>query len=280
MRHLRIHSNKTFLFFTFLLLFLVSGCSQPVHHGLTEEQANDMLIALDRNGIHGTKVTEEGGEVLAFTVTVPKSDAANAWLILRDNGLPRPPKKGFDEVYGKTSLIPTAAEEKAMFLQALMGEISRTIEAINGVIDARVHVVLPETDVLKEAIQGQTVPKAAVLIKYKVDQNGTLPFKADDIRRLVANSVEGLKPDDVTIVATEVYPDKKPQLLYFGPLKIAHDSLGYLKIFIIVLVALFLFVGIMLILAARTTMSLKKELNQIRSLGYTNQSQLPDTTEN
>lgn len=250
-----------------MLSALVMGCSQPLHHGLTEEQANEILVVLQNNGIHAEKAAEEGGETLSFIVNVPQRDASKAWQIMRENDLPKPAKKGFGEVFGKTSLIPTAMEERALFLQAICGELAKTIEAISGVTDARVHVVLPESDILKQELQGPTLPKAAVLIKYKTDRSGNPPFKTEDIRQLVANSVEGLKPSDVSVVASQIYPDKPPDLIYVWPLTISKASLLPFQILVGLLVVVFLIVGVMLVLSARSSMSLKKEVSRLRSAG-------------
>lgn len=271
------HFGKVSILIVVLLTSLVIGCSQELHHGLTEEQANEILVTLQKNGIHAEKATQEGGETLTFIISVPQRDAAKAWQIMRENDLPKPAKKGFEEVYAKTSLIPTATEERALYLQAVCGELSKTIEAIHGVVDARVHVVLPENDVLKAELQGPSTPKAAVLIKYKVDRSGNAPFKSEDIRQLVANSVEGLKPADVSVVSSQVYADKQPELIYVGPLKLTKDSLPSFQILVGVLVLVFLIVGVMLVLSARSSMSLKKEVSRLRSSAGSRQ--LPSTAE-
>lgn len=258
---------------SFLILFVFINaatfiaCSQNLHHGLTEEQANEILVALDKNGIHGEKVAEEGGETMTFSVSVGKRDAANAWQILKENNLPRPAARGFSEVFGKTSLIPTAVEEKALYLQAITGELAKTIEAINGVVDARVHVVLPESDVLKQELQGATTPKAAVLIKYRIDRNGNAPFNPEDIRNLVANSIEGLKPADVTVVSTAVQPDKQPDMVYVGPLKLSKDSREPFLYLLAGFFLLFIIVGVMLVMSTRNSMSLEKELRKLQAGG-------------
>lgn len=272
---------KRNLLILFVLLNIGSmiACSQTLHHALTEEQANEILVVLDNNGIHGDKVAEEGGETLAFTINVPRRDAAKAWQILGENNLPRPAARGFSEVFGKTSLIPTAVEEKALYLQAITGELAKTIEAINGVVDARVHVVLPESDVLKQELQGPTMPKAAVLIKYRLDRNGNAPFNPDDIRNLVSNSIEGLKPADVSVVSTAVLPDKQPDMVYVGPLKLSKDSREPFLYLLAGFFLLFIIVGVMLIMSTRNSMSLEKELRKLQAGGAAQRNQLPKTAE-
>ena len=260
----RIKRNSL-LIAVILISLTFSACSQVLHHGLTEEQANEILVVLERNGIQATKTPEEGAETLTFAIGVSKRDSAKAWQVLRENDLPKPAARGFSEVFAKTSLIPTAMEEKALFLQAISGELAKTIEAINGVVDARVHVVLPESDVLKQELQGPTTPKAAVLIKYKVNRDGNMPYKSDDIRQLVANSVEALKPSDVSVVSSQVFGDKSPDLIYVGPLKMTQDSRPYLFGAVGFLVLILLLFGAILIMSARGAMVLKKENAKLKA---------------
>jgi type III secretion protein J len=272
------HASRQFSIAIALVMSLcfIASCSQELHHGLTEEQANEMVVTLSNNGINATKVVVPG-EVLSFTLTVPKRDASRAWEILQANNLPKPPAKGFGEVFAKSSLIPTAVEEKAMYLQAVTGELEKTMMTITGVIEARVHVVLPESDVLKEELQGPVVTKAAVLLKYKPDRNGAIPFKEEDVKNLVANSVEGLKPADVTVVTTEISNDKVPDMVHAGPIKLSKDSLLPFQIMIVLAVVIFILVGFMLAMSARSSMSLRKELEALRAaLPATN---LPEVSE-
>lgn len=257
--------RKTLIIAVVIFALSLVACSQVINQGLSEDQANEILVVLEKNGIQASKAQQEGGETVAFNISVPKRDAARAMQILRENDLPQQQAKGFNEVFAKTSLIPTAMEEKAMYLQAVCGELAKTIEAINGVVDARVHVVLPETDVLKQELQGPTTPKAAVLIKYKVRRNGEMPYKPDDIRRLVANSIEALKADDVTVVSSQVFSDQQPNLIYVGPLKMTEDSRPGLYIAVGVLVFFLLLFGAILIMSSKSAMSLKKENAKLKA---------------
>ena len=83
-----------------------------------------------------------------FTLRVARGDGARALDLLRALGLPREPRHGFSETYGQPSLIPTASEERARYVDALAGEIERTLESVDGVVSARVHLVLEEADPL------------------------------------------------------------------------------------------------------------------------------------
>ena len=106
-----------------------------------------------------------------FTVRSPRHDAGGALELLRSLGLPRDRRHGFAEVYGQPSLIPTASEERARYLEALSGEIERTLEIADGVVSARVHLVLEEIDPLAADAKPRTPARAAVLLKARAGRS-------------------------------------------------------------------------------------------------------------
>jgi type III secretion system YscJ/HrcJ family lipoprotein len=155
-----------------VLLVMVAGCNVGLHHGLTEEDANQILVLLQQHGIHAKKEKEEGRQrKQTWKITVPKGQCERAWKLLQEHGLPRTKNKGFDEVFRKTGIIPTATEEKAMFLHALCGELARTLKTIHGVIDARVHVAIPDDEHIRTEEEPVPQPTASVFLKYKLDDN-------------------------------------------------------------------------------------------------------------
>ena len=82
---------------------------------------------------------------------------------------------------------------------ALSQELSRTVSEIDGVLSARVHLVLPENDPLRQ----QLVPSSAsVFIRHRSDaQVGSL---VPQVKMLVANGVAGLSYDKVSVVLVPV----------------------------------------------------------------------------
>src|SRR5262249_34361542 len=160
-----------------------------IQHGLDEPSANEVVTALERAGVGAEKVRDEAAGGNGFIVRVAPGDVVTALDLLHSLGLPRGRRSGFAEVYAQPSLVPTATEERARYVEALAGEIARTLETIEGVVHARVHLVLAETDPL--AIDGKPrVPaQAAVLLKMRT---GVAPLKEADLQKLVAGSVPGL----------------------------------------------------------------------------------------
>lgn len=109
--------------------------------------------------------------------------------------MPRERFARMGEVFRKEGLISSPLEERARYIWALSQELSATLAQIDGVIKARVHVVLPE-----KAGGGEPMlpSSAAVFIKHK--QRFNLDDSIPQIKRLVSNSIPGLTSDKVTVV--------------------------------------------------------------------------------
>ena len=184
-----------------LALVALAGCGrEEVVHGLEEAQANEVVVALDERGVGAEKRREEGTEE-RWAVAVATASAARAQRILAERELPRPRPDGFREVFGKGSLVPTAVEERALYLHALAGELARSVEAIDGVIAARVHLALPIEDPLHAG--PALLPCAAVLVKARPGARGRVEPLAAGVQALVAGAIAGLAPAAVSVVVTE-----------------------------------------------------------------------------
>jgi type III secretion protein J len=228
-----------------LLLASAASCTTGVLHGLDEPAANEALAALERAGIGAEKVAEEGGQTPAFALRVSRGDAARALDVLRVRGLPRERRHGFAEVYGQASLIPTASEERARYLEATAGEIERTLETAEGIISARVHLVLEDVDPLSLQGKPRTGARAAVLLKAA---QGRAPLAETDVQKLVAGSVPGLDPGAVAVVVTAAPESTEASLgplASVGPLRVTPSSRAPL---IAVLAVAFAAIGLLAIL--------------------------------
>lgn len=265
-----MNKKKIFIFSLLLVPYVfLFGCGgTELQHGLTEEQANEVLVVLQQSGIEAEKVLE-AGEHPTWAISVPSASASKAWKVMKDHDLPRAPQQGFAETFGKGSLIPTATEEKALYMNALCNELGKSIERIDGVITARVHLVLPEEQLVQEEIPTENRPKAAVLIKYRLNANGDVPYKDDAIKNLVANSIQKLDPKDVVIIGTEVTEpvtagaNAVPSYTQFGPIKLSPDSVMPFKIAAVVALAIIALLAIGLILSARRSSNLRSEIARI-----------------
>ncbi len=131
------------------------------------------------------------------TILVPKSKVYTARLELASRGLPKGGSIGF-EIFDKTNIGLTEFTEHVQYLRALQGELERTISTLSQVESVRVHLAIPKKSVFLEE---REEPKATVVLKLKPGMDlSKEEIKA--ITHLVANSVEGLKPQNVTVVDT------------------------------------------------------------------------------
>jgi flagellar M-ring protein FliF len=129
------------------------------------------------------------------TVLVPAQSVYEMRLDLATAGLPQSGGVGY-EVFDKNNFGMTDFVQKLNYQRALEGELTRTIQGLEEVGQVRVHIVIPEAHLYSEE---KTSPTASVVLKL----NGRLsPGQIQGITRLVGSSVEGLSPENVTIIDT------------------------------------------------------------------------------
>lgn len=204
----------------------LAACEATVATGLPESEANDVVVALHAQGIGAAKEAVEGGD--GFRVVVSPDEVAPALEILRAEALPRENAPGLGEVFGEGGLVPTATEERARYVAALGGELSRSIESMEGVLEARVHVALP--DQRRVALdEQQPTPRASVLIRHR----GARPaYDEDAVRALVSGAVQQLEPQQVAVVGVPAGPAperREANLVRVGPLTVTRGSSLTLK---------------------------------------------------
>lgn len=184
-----------------LAMGALAGCTgEDLLHGLDERQVNEVLVALGEGGVRGEKDREDGAEG-TWRISVPKASADVARRILADRALPRTRPPGFSEVFAKGSMVPSPTEEHALYLHALAGELARSVESIDGIVAARVHVGLPEPDPLRAG--ERPPPRASVLAKCRAAACEAVRGQEPGIRALVAGAVDGLDPAAVSVVIAE-----------------------------------------------------------------------------
>lgn len=149
------------------LTLLLAGCSVELQHDLSEDDANDIYVLLDKNGCDPKKQKEEGAEG-KYVVSVPKAMVPRAAELLRENSLPRPQADGLGTFRKNKGMIPTATEERAMFVEALGGEISNSLNKVPGVLEARTIVMIPESNDLTQPDK-KPMPSASIYLKFKHD---------------------------------------------------------------------------------------------------------------
>jgi type III secretion protein J len=217
------------------LAAFLAACTIPVAGGLEEGDANRIVAALDRVSIEGNKEADPSVEG-KFRVTVMKDEAQAAILAMQSEGLPRARTMGVLDAVDRAALVPSAAEEHAELVAGMAGDLARTLEGVDGVLSARVHLNVPPNDPLSGSAPPKTT--ASVLLEHR---GATPPLTEAAVARLVAGGVRGLAPGDVAVVmVARTAPPHIPgsEMAHVGPIAVAHASMNLLKLAFGVLVAL------------------------------------------
>ncbi len=173
------------------LTLLLGACSnQELYTQLSERQANEMVALLRGAGIEAEKQSNDG----RFSILTAPNDFPQAVRTLSAQGYPRESFDSMGKVFKREGFVSSPLEERARLMHAMSQEISNTIANIDGVVTARVHLVVPEHNPLLDKPQPAA---AAVFIKHRPDKD--LSGQVTQIKALVVNSIEGLSYDNVTV---------------------------------------------------------------------------------
>lgn len=179
-----------------LAALLLSACETELYNNLDQRQANEIVATLQQRGIPAQRLTVKGG---TYTVVVDKGRFAESVTILKDAGLPRQEFQTMGQVFKKDGLVSSPTQERAQMIFALSQELSRTVSEIDGVLSARVHLVLPENDPLRQ----QLIPSSAsVFVRHR--SNARVGNLVPQVKMLVANGVAGLAYDKVSVILVPV----------------------------------------------------------------------------
>jgi len=172
-----------------LMIFI----NQPQYTILYSDLSSSDASAV-RDQLQDAKVTyqlRDGGT----TILVPKDRVYDLRLQLAAEGIPSQVGAGY-EIFDRTNLGMSDFVQKLNYRRALEGELSRTISNIAEVEQARVHVVIPEPALFKEDENETT---ASVVLKMK-SRSRLEEGQVKGISVLVSSAVEGLEPENVTIL--------------------------------------------------------------------------------
>ena len=185
------------------LALLLAGCEKEatLFSGLAESQANAALAALLESGIAATKAPGDEG---TWNVMIGEKDFAEAATLCERRGLPRRTFNGVGVVFKKTGMVSSPSEERIRFMDAIAQDLSQTISMIDGVVDARVHVVLPENDPFAK----NTLPSSAAVAlrsRWAADLTEAIP----QVKSLVKNAIEGLAYEKISVTVFKDPPPRK-----------------------------------------------------------------------
>jgi len=163
---------------------------------------------------------ESGGT--AVLVSAP--EVYDLRMQLAADGLPRGGGVGF-EIFDETKFGMTQFLQKVNYRRALQGELSRTIRQLSEVSNSRVHISIPEKTIFTD---NQEPTKASVVVTLRSKRNLS-KRQVQGIIRLVASSVEGLKPDNVAILNSSGELLSAPNDEASGGAAVSSSQVEYLK---------------------------------------------------
>lgn len=164
-----------------------------LYSGLEDRDAAQVTAKLDELKVN---YRMEGASVL-----VPAKDVERLRVQLAGENIPSGGKVGF-EIFDKASFGASDFTQKVNYQRALEGELARTISSIEQVRSAVVHIAMPEESIFASQENSAT---ASVLLSLR---GGTTldKIQVQGIRNLVARAVEGLDPENVSVVDGEGNP--------------------------------------------------------------------------
>ena len=175
---------------------ILAGCQgEELYSGLSQEEANDIIEVLRTHNIDAKKKDQDKA---GKAILVSKSQLTDAIKLLKKHGLPKQKYDSVIDVFKGDGIIASPLEEKARYIYAVSQELGQTLSQVDGVLNARVHVVLPETDELGRETSPSSV---AVFIKHKAGMQITSLIP--NIKLLVFNSIQGL---DYSKISVALFP--------------------------------------------------------------------------
>jgi type III secretion protein J len=186
----------------FLLLLLgATACRERIQHGLDERQANELQTVLIERGLDARKVPEAGKKP-TWAIEVADEQAPGAVRVLAELGLPRPLAETGCDVFGGGGLVRTPVEEQVCRVRVLERGIEKTLQTMEGVLLARVHLVMPPPP---RPGQVPTPAKASAMLRVEPGHAAKLRQASDHLQALIAGGVEGLAADSVSLLVDEVH---------------------------------------------------------------------------
>ncbi len=186
-------------FIVFLLLFRAKDSMVGSGYSILFDKTNAgdsalIIQQLEKDGVP-YRVVNEG------TIAVPSSMVYKQRIAIAALGIPKDSKVGF-EIFDKNEFGATDFEQKIKYLRALEGELSRTIEALQPIENASVHIAIP-----KETVFAENKSPTTASIVLIINRGMKLSLKQiTGIKNLVSASITNLLPEDVSIVDQDGIP--------------------------------------------------------------------------
>jgi flagellar M-ring protein FliF len=184
----------TFFGLVVFFIFVAARSNTPgmtlLYGNLSTADSTEVAAKLDTAKI-SYKLSEDGTQVM-----VPQKEVGKARVLLAQDGLPHQGSVGYEIFDQKQAFGTTSFVQNINQVRALEGELSRTIGTIDGIRNARVHLVLPQ----RELFSKDSNPASASVFLSLRNAATLSAEQIQGIQHLVAAAVQQLKPTNVAII--------------------------------------------------------------------------------
>ena len=163
----------------------------PIYSNLSVTSANSIEATLANAGFN-VSVSEDGS-----SVSVPRADAARARMVLAESGVSIDGDPGWELFDEKSGLAMNSFLQKINRTRAMEGELARSIQTLDGISTARVHLVLPDREPFSREAPA---PRASIIIRPEPGR-AVNRKQAIAVRNLVASAVAELDLSRVTVLS-------------------------------------------------------------------------------
>ena len=172
----------------------------PGRAGLSDRSGGEVMAALEQMNIPYQLSNANGA------IEVPADQLYSARFKLAARGLPKPDTQTPDATDGIATFGQSQFQEQLRYQHALEAELVRSIETLQSVASARVHLALPKASPFLREPPPVT---AAVLVQLRSSPTNEPGLALEQslaldqigaIQRMVAASVPRLKPADVSVL--------------------------------------------------------------------------------
>lgn len=184
---------KLKLAFVFIFGLFISGCQMELYSNLSENDVNNMLSIMLSNGIDSEKIKDKKSR--AYALMIDEGKIPHAIELLKEHGYPREKVTGVKDLFKKEGLVSSPMEERVRYIYALSQSVQETLSQIDGVLTARVHIVMPANNPFVDIIKPSS---ASVFIKYHPSSD--IKNIKSKIKLIVEKSIEGLSYEKVSVV--------------------------------------------------------------------------------
>lgn len=189
------HLRRRFatLVWTLSIACLVAGCEEQILHDLSEQDANKVLSRLSAGNLEATKVLQSDGR---WAIAVSR-DAIIPTLAYLDTNRVLSPRSSVASIGGKSGFVPSREEQWFRYERSMSVSIEDSLSSMLGVLEARVHLNLPETDPLFGTRKENTGSGSVLLV---VDSRYVA--KDEEISSLVSGAA-GIPAEKVAVLKSQ-----------------------------------------------------------------------------